>query len=136
MLLVFHKVQQRSHEHVFLLCQPRPVGSRRRTERWISGFGRRPAQGVVEAAEGFSLGVSGQQAFEVVAAAFGVEMGLVTAIRWMAQFNCRFPDRDMRIRPAVLPDQTGIGANAGMAAVAGLTPEPVDAGGLATVWLR
>jgi len=29
-----------------------------------------------EAAEGFSLGVSGQQAFAVVAAAFAVEMGL------------------------------------------------------------
>src|SRR4051794_41961241 len=31
-------------------------------------------------------------------------------MRWIAALSCRLPDRVSRTRPAVLPDQTGIGA--------------------------
>ena len=94
----------------FSYVKPRPVGAGVGLNVGFQRLEDDAYEASFKATEGFSLGVSGQQAFAVVAAAFAIEMGLGDRVRWRAQFNCRLPARDMRTRPAVLPDQTGIGA--------------------------
>ena len=52
-------------------------------------------------------------------------------MRCSAALSCRLPERVIRTRPAVLPDQTGIGRHAGVAGECSLGLEPADPGGLA-----